>query len=127
MIKPGILYVGDILAIALITLLGFATHGETGVSFLPRLSAIFFPLTISWFLIAPWFGLFQEEITSNPKQLWRIALVILFAVPLAAILRGFILNTPSIPIFVLVLSAALALGMMIWRGLYYFFNYKMAK
>ena len=113
-----LLYTGDLLAIAALTLIGFATHGETGLSFLPRMAAIYFPLTISWFLLAPWLGLFQQEIVSNPKHLWRPALAILFAAPLAAVLRGFILNAPIIPIFVIVLGTTSALGMVVWRGIY---------
>ena len=119
-----IICAGDTFAIAILILIGFATHGETGLSFLPRMSALFFPLVISWFILAPWLGLFQHEIVSNPKQLWRPALVMLFAAPLAAAVRGLILNAPIIPIFVIVLSAASALGMVVWRGLYYFIHPK---
>lgn len=122
-----ILYAGDTLAIATLTLIGFATHGETDLSFLPRMGALFLPLLSSWFLLAPWLGLFQPEITSNPKHLWRPALAMLFAAPLAVDLRGLILNTPIIPIFVVVLGATSALGMVLWRGLYFLFNYKRAK
>ena len=121
------LYAGDIFALATLTLIGFATHGETDRAFLPRMSALFFPLVISWFLVAPWLGLFQSEITSNLQQLWRPALAMLFAVPLATTLRGFILNAPILPIFILVLSATSALGLVIWRALYYFLNHKIAK
>lgn len=126
---PGkwILYTGDILVLAALTLFGFATHGETDLAFLPRMGALFVPLVISWFLVAPWFGLFRSEITSDPKQLWRPALAILFTAPLVATLRGFILNAPIIPIFVLVLGATTALGMVLWRGSCYFLNQKMAK
>ena len=122
-----LLYIGDILSLAALTLIGFATHGETDLAFLPRMSALFFPLVVSWFLVAPWLGLFQSEITFNPKQLWRPALAMLFAVPLAATLRGFILNAPILPIFVAVLSATSALGMFLWRGLYYLLKYKEVK
>ena len=121
------LSIGDILALAALTFVGFATHGETDLAYLPRMSAIFVPLIIVWFLVAPWLGLFQAEITSNPKQLWRPAIAMLFAAPLAGILRSLILNTPVIPIFILVLTVTFALGMVIWRGLYYFYNHKMAK
>jgi hypothetical protein len=113
------LIAGDMLAIAIVTVIGFATHGETGVTFLPRMAVIFFPLTIAWFLLAPWFGLFQQETTSNPKQLWRPALAMFFAAPLAVVIRGLILNAPIIPIFAVVLSATSAFGMLIWRGVYF--------
>jgi len=117
--NKNILIPGDLLAIALITLIGFATHGEAGLSFLPRMAAIFFPLSLAWFILAPLLGLFQQETTSNPKQLWRPALTALFAAPLAAVLRGLILHAPIIPVFALVLSATTALGMVIWRGVYF--------
>jgi hypothetical protein len=113
---------GDLLAIALITFIGFATHGEAELSFLPRMAAVYFPLSICWFLLAPALGLFQSRITFDPKQLWRPALAMIFAAPLAAVLRGFILNAPVIPIFAMVLSITSALGMLVWRGIFVFLN-----
>ncbi|MBK9927533.1 MAG: DUF3054 domain-containing protein [Anaerolineales bacterium] len=117
-----LLAVLDAIAILVVTLIGFATHGETGLSFLPRMLAAFIPLTVAWFLISPWFGLFQSEIVTNPKQLWRPVFAMLFAAPFAAVLRGLLLNAPIIPIFAVVLSATSAFGMMIWRGIYLFVN-----
>ena len=114
-----ILILGDILAIGLVTIIGFATHGEAGLSFLPRIAAAFFPLVVGWFLLAPWFGLFQNEIIHNPRQLWRPALTALFAAPLAAVLRGLILNAPVIPIFAVVLGITTAVGVVLWRDLYF--------
>lgn len=114
-----ILVSGDILAIALVTVIGFATHGEADVAFLPRMAAMFFPLCLTWFLLAPALGLFQREITSDPKQLWRPVWAGLFAGPLAVVLRGFLLNAPIIPIFGAVLAGTFALGMVLWRGLYF--------
>ena len=120
--KKQLLIAGDILAVAIVTVIGFATHGETSLSFLPRMLAAFIPLTIAWFLLAPWFGLFQQETTSNPKQLWRPVFVMLLAVPFAAVLRGLILNAPIIPVFAVVLSATSAFGMLVWRGIHYLFT-----
>ena len=122
--KRNILIAGDIFAILLVTIVGFATHGEAGLSFLPRMAAAFFPLTIAWFLLAPFLRLFETETTSDAKQLWRPVLVMIFAGPFAAVLRGFLLNAPVIPIFAVVLSATSALGMLIWRGVYLFLNRK---
>ena len=117
-----VLIIGDIIAITLVTLIGFATHGELDTSFISRMSALFFPLVIAWFLLSPWLGLFQPEIISNPKQLWRPVLAMIFAAPLAAMLRGLILNAAIIPIFVVVLGATSAFGMVLWRGIYFFLN-----
>ena len=47
------LILGDLLAIAVITVIGFASHGETDTSFLPRMAATFVPMAVSWFLLAP--------------------------------------------------------------------------
>jgi hypothetical protein len=118
MTKQTFLVIGDIIALAIITIIGFATHGETDLSFLPRMLTTFIPLLVSWFLIAPWLGLFNVQITSAPKQLWRPLLAMLLAAPMAAVLRAGMLNTVALPLFVLILGGSAALGMLIWRGLY---------
>ena len=120
----SVLILGDILAIGIITLIGFATHGETDLSFLPRMAATFFPLVMAWFLLAPRLGLFKEEVIYDARQLWRPALTALFAAPLAAVLRGLMLNAAIIPIFAIVLGAFSALGMAVWRALYFLLNRK---
>ncbi len=124
-----ILILGDLFAIAIVTFIGFATHGESGSSFLPRMAAIYFPLSIAWFGLAPYTRLFQQETIANPKQLWRPALTAFFVAPLAAVLRGFLLNAPIIPIFAIVLGVTTAVGMVLWRSLYFLFgrNIKRAK
>ena len=117
-----ILILGDLLALGVITIIGFASHGEMGPSYLPRMAASFFPVCAAWFLLAPWFGLFQNDIVQNARQLWRPVLVMSFAGPLAALLRGFILNSPVIPVFVVVLSITSASGLILWRAVYYLLN-----
>ena len=122
--KKSNLIIGDVLAILVTILIGFATHKETGVAFFPRMAVLFFPLIITWFMLAPFLGLFQPEITSNPKQLWRPILAMIFAAPLAVVIRGLMLNAPIIPIFAVVLSATSAFGMLIWRGIFVLLNRK---
>lgn len=122
--KKNILILGDTLALAVLTIIGFTTHGETGLSYLPRMAASYLPILFGWFALAPWFGLFDREIISNPKNLWRIPLLFLFAAPLAVLLRSVILATPVVPIFALVLGSTNALGMLVWRGVYLAVNSK---
>jgi len=122
--KRSILVIGDILAILITTLIGFTTHNELKSEFLMRMIAAIVPLTIAWFLLAPWFGLFQPEITSSLQQLWRPVLAMIFAAPLAVVFRGLILNAPIIPIFAIVFGATSALGMLVWRGIYFFLKIK---
>jgi hypothetical protein len=120
----SILILGDLLAMALVTIIGFATHGETDLSFLPRMAALFFPLSVAWFLLAPALGLFSADETRAIKHLWRPALAMLFAAPLAGVLRGFLLNAPVIPIFAAVLAGVSVLGMVLWRFLYLLWSRK---
>lgn len=121
------LFISDAVAIALVTFAGFAFHGETDASILPRFLLSYVPLTVAWFIIAPLLGLYQPEITSNPKQLWRPALAMIFAAPLAALSRANILGSMVIPVFANVLAATSALGMVVWRGLYIFIARKGAR
>jgi hypothetical protein len=120
MSKKSTLILGDIVTLAILIVVGFATHGETGASYLPRMVASLIPLALAWFLLSPWFGLFDETVISNPKHLLRILLVFLFAAPLAVILRSVILALPVVPIFALILGSTNAIGMMLWRGIYIF-------
>lgn len=118
------LILGDILVLAVVTIIGFATHGEAGVALVPRMLTTFVPLIIGWFLLAPFLGLFDPMVISNPRQLWRPFLVMVFAGPLSALLRAFSLNTVVIPIFGVVLSSSAGLGMLLWRTLYWWLQRK---
>jgi len=113
---------GDLLAIALVTVIGFATHGQTELALLPRMLTTFLPVSAAWFLVAPFLGLFRPDITANPRQLWRPFLAMVFAGPLAALLRAFLLNTVVIPIFAVVLSGSAGLGMIVWRAIWWWLN-----
>jgi len=122
--KISPLILGDILAIAIVTIIGFATHGEAGVALVPRMLTTFAPLTLGWFLLAPFFGLFNPTIFSNPRQLWRPVLAMVFVGPLAALLRAVLLNTVVIPIFGVVLSGSAGLALLVWRTLYWWLQRK---
>jgi hypothetical protein len=113
-----LLAVGDIAAIAVVTVIGFASHGELGSNALLRMPSTLVPLMVAWFLAAPFVGLFNPEVSAQPRQLWRPLAVMLFAGPLAALLRAFWLNTTVIPIFGLVLSVSTGIALLIWRALW---------
>ena len=116
--KHTALILGDVITLTLVTLIGFASYAEFAISFVPRMAASLVPLCIGWFLLAPSLGLFRDSITLAAAELWRPAFVMLFAVPLAALLRGILLNAPVIPSFAIVLSATTATGLIIWRLLW---------
>jgi hypothetical protein len=125
--KKNILIIGDIISFAILTVIGFATHGETDTSYLPRMAAVFLPMVVGWFILIPWMGLFDEQIIANPKNLWRIILVMLFLAPLAATVRAAILGAAMLPLFPLILGSSNAIGMVVWRWLYIFIARRVAK
>ena len=111
------LALGDILAIGVVTLIGFARHGEILSSGLRPLTT-FVPLCLVWLLIAPFIGAYHPARASDVRQLWRPVVAALVAAPFAAMLRSVLLQTPIQPVFVLVLGLASALGLLIWRGIF---------
>ena len=48
----------------------------------------------------------------------------LLAAPMAAILRAAILNAVALPLFTFILGGSAALGMLVWRGLYLWWQKK---
>jgi hypothetical protein len=116
----GILLAGDILVLLIVTIFGFATHGELGSAGL-RMLTTFVPLVVAWILVAPHLGAFDLERSSQVGQLWRPFWAMVLAGPWAAWLRGTLLNTPIVPIFVVVLGGICAIALLVWRLLYWAF------
>lgn len=114
------LVAGDVVALALVTLIGFGSHGEFSAAFLPRMAAAFLPLCLGWFALAPWFGLFDASRAAAPSQLWLPAFVMLFAGPFAGIIRAILLGTAAVPSFVIVFSLTGAVALVAWRAIYLF-------
>lgn len=124
MYKNKILILGDIITFAIVTLLGFVSHSQADVSFLLRFFAALIPVIIAWLILSPWVGLLYDEVILEPKNLLCIPLAMLFVIPLAASLRGFILNAPIQPMFVLAFFTTNTIGLVLWRVLYIFINNK---
>ena len=125
--KNNILIFGDIITLAIVTWIGFVSHGESDSSYLPRFFAALIPLLIAWFGFIRWVGLLHEEIVIEPKKLLCIPLAMVFAIPLAAFLRGLILNSPIQPMFVIAFYATNTIGMLIWRWIYLFIAKRMTE
>ena len=113
-----ILVIGDTLTLALVTIFGFVTHGSMGTAG-TRMLSTFIPLVMAWLLIAPLLDVFQEAKVLDWKELWRPFWAMVLAAPLAAWIRGAWLNSPILPIFVVVLGGISALGLLAWRVLYW--------
>lgn len=112
----AVLITGDVLAILLVSAVGFATHRESVLT--PRLLTTFLPVCAAWALQAPWLGLYQPAVFRNWRSFWRAALAMALAAPMAALLRGLALNQSIVTIFVIALGLSAAAGMAVWRLIY---------
>ncbi len=110
---------GDLLALLIISIIGFATHNEA-INW--QVLTTFLPYTIAWASIAPWLGVYQPENSRKPAQVWRPMLAAFLAAPMAAWLRGAWLNRAILPLFVLVLGLSAALGFGVWRLIWTFIS-----
>jgi hypothetical protein len=112
-----LLILGDSLTLGVITLIGFASHGELSIASLPRMLTTFLPLLASWFVAAPWLGLFYPQ-KQDYSFLWRIPLTMLLTAPLASVLRAVILNESASPLFTLILGCSTAVALLVWRSIW---------
>lgn len=100
------------MALLVVTVVGFITHGETpGL----RLFTTFLPLCAAWALVAPWLGVFRPQVYRRAGMVWRAGLAMILAAPMAALLRALWLNTAIIPSFVIALGFSAAVVMTVWR------------
>lgn len=109
--------IGDALALAVVTLIGFASHGE-GISW--RMASTYFPLLAAWGLAGGALGLLRAS--KQPPSLVRMLWAAILMAPLAAWLRALWLWTPVLPIFVLVLGSTATLALILWRYAYWLFQ-----
>lgn len=114
-----VLIVGDILTLAIVTIIGFASHGTAGTAG-TRMLTTFLPIIFAWFLTAPFFRVYEGEFVLDGRQLWRPVWAMMLASPFAAWLRGIMLNSPIQPIFVVILGGVSMIAIFIWRAIFWF-------
>lgn len=119
------LIIGDFAAFLIITILGFANHNSQFD--LTRILANWIPLCLAWSMAAPLLGLWKPVQPSLLSSWWQIIWATVLSVPLAIVIRGFILKTPTIGIFVLVMIGTITLGLFIWRLIWYLIQKKQLK
>lgn len=113
------LLAGDLLALAVVTLYGFASH-DTLLTAGTHMLTTFLPLAVSWLLVGPHLGVYNVQRSTDWRQLWRPFWAMVLAGPLAAWMRAVLLgSTPILPLFVVVLGGFAALGLLAWRLLYW--------
>jgi asparagine N-glycosylation enzyme membrane subunit Stt3 len=115
--RRAILLLGDILVLAVVTAVGFASHGTLD-SAGTRMLTTFLPVLAAWFMTAPLLGVYDPQRAADWRQLWRPFWAMVLAGPMAALLRGFWLNSPILPVFVVVLGGISAMSILGWRLIY---------
>ena len=113
-----VLIAGDIITLAIVTIIGFASHGSADTAG-SRMLTTFIPLVAAWLLIAPYLKVYDRKIVLEGSQLWRPLWAMVLAAPMAAWLRGLMLSSPILPVFVVILGGVSAVAILIWRGLYW--------
>lgn len=113
-----VLIAGDIITLAIVTIIGFASHGSADTAG-SRMLTTFIPLVAAWLLIAPYLKVYDRNIVLEGSQLWRPLWAMVLAAPMAAWLRGLMLSSPILPVFVVILGGVSAVAILIWRGLYW--------
>ncbi|MFN3742342.1 MAG: DUF3054 domain-containing protein [Anaerolineales bacterium] len=110
------IWIGDLVVWFLITLIGFASHGELQMTAIPRLAATFFPLIIAWFPLAFSNGLLEPPSSSLPFfYLLKLILTTISAVAVAILVRAAWLNSSALPLFALVMMLFATAGILLWR------------
>jgi hypothetical protein len=112
------LLLGDIAALGIVTLVGFAAHDTLDTAGFHMLTT-FLPLLAAWLLVAPFFSAYNLDKSGVVRQLWRPTWAMVVAAPMAGLLRSLWLGRYIVPVFVLVLAGFGALGVFTWRFLFY--------
>jgi hypothetical protein len=114
-----VLFLGDVVTLAIVTLIGLARHGTLesapGSCFL----ATFLPWVLAWLLAGFPLGVFASRTTAQLRHLWRPFWAMVLASPLGALLRAVWLNGVVQPVFVAVFGGIAALGILAWRAVYW--------
>ena len=114
-----LLFIGDAVIFAIVTIFGFASHDTLGTAGF-RMLTTFVPVVIAWLLIAPHLNVYNIGIVTRWRDLWRPPWAMVLAAPMAAFLRAVWLGTPINPVFVVVIGGVNAIAILIWRVIFLF-------
>ena len=118
-----LLLIGDCVVFAIVTVFGFASRETLGTAGF-RILTIFVPAVIACLLIASFLSVYDIDMITRLRDLWRPPWAMVLAAPMAAFLRGAWLGPPIIPIFIVVIDAGNASAILTWRALFLFVKSK---
>jgi hypothetical protein len=116
------LIAGDLVVLLSFVLIGRGSHGLSVADMFAGVWTAL-PFVLSWFLVAPWLGLYSPTINRKfANMLPRLLATWLISVPIAHVVRALLLGRPvpaGIPLtFVLVSLAYIGGVMLVWRSGY---------
>ncbi|MEX2160556.1 MAG: DUF3054 family protein [Anaerolineales bacterium] len=112
-----ILLIDDGVMVFIVTFLGLQFH-QMDTLLLERLPFTFIPFYAAWVLFAFALQLYDPRRAGAWVELWRVPAAVALAALPAAGLRSVWLGTPLVPVFVLVMAAALTVGLLASRSIY---------
>ena len=112
------LFLGDIGIILLSSIIGGFTHDSFETNSWSLLIT-FLSWGLAWIIIAFWEKLYTKPIDGNYNRFWRPFWALIIISPLGGLIRGLILDRVILPIFVIVFGGICAVGLLIWRLLYF--------
>ncbi|HDK46166.1 MAG TPA: DUF3054 domain-containing protein [Actinobacteria bacterium] len=105
--------IGDGIVLGVLSVVGFAMHETMTES--SRLLVTVLSFLVAWAWIAPWFGVFGDDVLTDPRRVWRVLLAWVAAAPFGVVLRAFLLGLTVSPIFVIVMTVVTGVGLIVWR------------
>ncbi len=108
--------VGDVAVLVLLTVAGFATH--LTLDAFGRMIITLVGSLLAWGAVAPFMGVYGEDVISNPRSIWRVAWAWMLAAPMATFLRGAALDRDIPWVFVLVTIGVNGFALVLWRIAY---------
>jgi len=112
-----ILLFDDAIAFIVITLVGINMH-QTDPSLFARLPFTLLPFLATWIFFAATLQLYDPITALAWPQLWRIPVASALTAPTGAVIRAIWLGSSLVPIFVLVMGTAIAVGILVSRSIF---------
>lgn len=105
--------IGDVIVLASLTLVGFATHGTLGN--IGRVLVTLTAFLVAWAAAAPWLASYRDDTIVDVRSVWKPFWAWMLAAPFGAALRALVLDIAITPVFVFVSIAVNGAGLIVWR------------
>ena len=105
--------IGDVTVLFLVTVAGFATH--LTLDAFGRMIVTVVAALLAWAAVAPFLGVYSDQLIREAQSVWRVGWAWLLAAPLATFFRGVALDRDIPWAFVLVTILINGFALVAWR------------